>query len=167
MLWQPQHLAGESCDLVCCLRVCSWNQMINWDSWLLCKNNPFLVWERKWKWEQPHVWKAPKWVDHRYVAALVNLMDFLPVLWYLESHLLGLKHVGMAALVHSNLKSLLSEGGLQPFRQAWEKGLFWELPAKLPDGAIRKLLHKGVTVGKLFPFSGNSFAQIREEETKS
>lgn len=112
MLWQPQHFAGESCDLVCCLKVCSWNEMINWDSWLLLKNNPFLAWERKWKWVQPHVWKAPKWVDHHcYVAALVavNLMDSLPVLWYLESHLLGLKHVGMAALVHSNLKSLLSE----------------------------------------------------------
>lgn len=44
-----------------------------------------------------------------WAAHVVNLMDSLPVLWYLESHLLGLKHVGMAALVHSNLKSLLSE----------------------------------------------------------
>lgn len=43
------------------------------------------------------------------VLVVLNLMDSLPVSWYLESHLLGLKHVGLAALVHSNLKSLLSE----------------------------------------------------------
>lgn len=90
MLWQPQQFAGESCDLVCCLKACSWNQMINWDSWLLLKNNPFLVWDRKWKWMQPHLWKATKWVDHHcyVVAHIVNLMDSLPVVWYLESHLL-------------------------------------------------------------------------------
>lgn len=47
--WQHQQFAGESCDLVCCLKAHSWNQMINWDSWLLLKNNPFLAQERKWK----------------------------------------------------------------------------------------------------------------------
>lgn len=60
MLWQSWQIAGESCDLVCCLKAHSWNQIINWDSWLLLKNNPFLAWERKWKRLQPHLWKAPK-----------------------------------------------------------------------------------------------------------
>lgn len=76
--------------------------------------------------------------------------------------------MGLAALVHSNLKSPLSEPG--------EKSSFSGKPgrkgcagssAKLPDGAIRKLLHKALAAGNLLRFSGNSFAQVAEEETKS
>lgn len=75
--------------------------------------------------------------------------------------------IGSTCPFKSQVPAERAQGGEQLFRRAWEKGLCWELAAKLPDGAIRKLLHKGVTAGNLFPFSGNSFAQVREEETKS
>lgn len=82
----------------------------------------------------------------------------------MESHILALKHVRLVALVHPNLRFLLSKSGEENSfsGKPGRKGLGWELATKLPDGAIRKLLHKAETAGNLFLFSGNSFAQVRE-----
>lgn len=75
--------------------------------------------------------------------------------------------IGSSCPFKSQLPTEYAQAGEQLFGRAWEKGLCWELAAELPDRVIRKLLHKGGTAGNLFPFSGNSFAQVGEEEKQS